>query len=133
MLKASSLVFVLMVSIGAVRQCRAQDVHIPIPMAVPQSQNLRTPVPTAPVPRPATEDATVSAGDDIQRQQAIAANTQRQAEIRRDTEKMLQLTAELKDYLQNAQRGVMSIDAIKKAEQIEKLAHGVKSKLKISF
>jgi hypothetical protein len=60
-------------------------------------------------------------------------NTQRQAEIRRDTDKMLQLTAELKDYLQKDQRGVMSIDAIKKAEQIEKLARGVKSKMKLSF
>jgi hypothetical protein len=133
MLRASSLVFLLIVSLGAVRHCRAQDVHIPIPPAVPQSQDLRTPIPPAAIPGPAADDTPIPAGDDIQRQQAIAANTQRQAEIRRDTDKMLQLTAELKDYVQKAQRGVMSIDAIKKAEQIEKLAHGVKSKMKLSF
>ncbi len=63
----------------------------------------------------------------------IAANSQRQVEIRRDTDKMLQLTAELKDYLQKAQHGVMSIDAVRKAEQIEKLAHSVKSKMKQSY
>jgi hypothetical protein len=133
MLRASSFVFVFIVSLGAVRYCQAQDVHIPIPPAVPQSQDLRTPIPPAIAPRPAADDTPVPAGEEIQRQQAIAANTQRQAEIRRDTDKMLQLSAELKEYLQKAQRGVISIDAIKKAEQIEKLAHGVKSKMKLSF
>lgn len=48
-------------------------------------------------------------------------------------EKMQQLTAQLSDYLQKADRGVVSVDAIKKAEQIEKLAHSVKSKMKLSF
>ncbi len=46
---------------------------------------------------------------------------------------MVQLTAELKDYLEKTGQGIMSVDAIKKAEQIEKLAHGVKSKMKQSF
>jgi hypothetical protein len=74
----------------------------------------------------------VTAGDAVQRQQAIAANQQRQQEIKRDMEKMAELTVELKEYL--ARNGeVMSIDAIKKAEQIEKLAHGVKSKMKQVF
>lgn len=71
--------------------------------------------------------------DETQRQRLTAVNLQRQIEILRDTEKMLELTTELKDYLENADRGVMSVAAIKKAEQIEKLAHGVKSKLKQSF
>jgi len=74
-----------------------------------------------------------TSGDDIQKAQAQAANLQRQAEIRRDTEKMLQLTSELKDYLEKSGQNVMSMDAIKKAEQIEKLARGVKSKMKQSL
>lgn len=132
MLRASSLVFAL-IALSAARFSWAQDVHIPIPPAVPQSQDLRTPIPASSAPRSGTVDTGVPAGDDIQRQQAIAANLQRQVEIRRDTDKMLQLTAELRDYLQKAERGVMSTDAIKKAEQIEKLAHNLKSKMKISF
>jgi len=72
-------------------------------------------------------------GDDAQRQQAIAANQLRQIEIRRDAEKMAELTQELKEYLAKTDQGVMSVDAIKKAEQIEKLAHSVKSKMKQSF
>ena len=75
----------------------------------------------------------VTTGGDVQRQQAIAANEQRQVEIRRDTEKMAELTQELKDYLLKSEQGVMSVDAIKKAEQIEKLAHSVKSKMKQSY
>lgn len=43
---------------------------------------------------------------------------------------MLKLTQELNDYLQQKNQDVMSVDAIKKAEQIEKLAKSVKSKMK---
>jgi len=133
MLRSSPLAVVLIASLSAVRYSCAQDVHIPIPPAVAQAQDLRTPIPPAAVPGPRTGDAPAPEGDEIRRQQMIAANSQRQGEIRRDTDKMLQLTAELKDYLQKAERGVMSVDAIKKAEQIEKLAHSVKSKMKQSF
>jgi predicted nucleic acid-binding Zn-ribbon protein len=75
----------------------------------------------------------VTTGSDAQKEQAKAASLQRQAEIKRDTEKMFQLTTELRDYLEKSDQGVMSMDALKKAEQIEKLAHGVKSKMKQSF
>ena len=46
---------------------------------------------------------------------------------------MAELTQELKDYLEKSQSTVMSIDALKKAEQIEKLAHNVRSKMKQSY
>ncbi|HEV3511337.1 MAG TPA: hypothetical protein VGS05_06510 [Candidatus Sulfotelmatobacter sp.] len=95
----------------------AQQIHLP--PAIAQSQGMGG------VP--------VTMGDDVQRQQAEAANQQRQVEIKRDTEKMLELTQELKDYLQRTGTGIVSVDAIKKAEQIEKLAKSVKSKMKQSF
>ena len=82
---------------------------------------------------PGMGDVPVTTGSDAQKQQAIAANEMRQQEIRRDTEKMAELTQELKEYLLKSDQGVMSLDAIKKAEQIEKLAHSVKSKMKQSF
>ncbi len=75
----------------------------------------------------------VTMGDPVQRQQAIAANQQRQIEIKRDMEKMAELTQDLKGYLAKAGEGVMSVEAIKKAEQIEKLAHSIKSKMKQVF
>lgn len=69
----------------------------------------------------------------FQRQQVMAANLQRQIEIRRDTEKMLQLTQQLQEDLLKSGSSVMSVDALKKAQEIEKLAKSVKSKMKQSF
>lgn len=104
-------------SLGLSGLASAQQIHLP--PAVSQSQGMGTPP--------------VTNGDDAQKRQAIAANQQRQVEIRRDTEKMAELTQELRDYLAKSEQGTMSVDAIKKAEQIEKLAHSVKSKMKQSF
>lgn len=118
MTRLGSLMVALCLLLGAFTAGAAQSVHIPPTVAQPQGTG-STPVTTA--------------GDDVQRQQTIAANQQRQLEIRRDTEKMAELTQELKEYLAKTDQGVISVDAIKKAEQIEKLAHSVKSKMKQSF
>jgi len=72
----------------------------------------------------------VTSGDEVQKKQQEALNQQRAVEIKRDTEKMLELTQELNTYLQKSNENVVSVDAIKKAEQIEKLARSVKSKMK---
>jgi len=133
MLRASSLVFMLIASVGVVRYSSAQNAHVPVPQVAPPAQYLPIGVPSADAKAPSLDNTGATSGDDIQRQQAMAANLQRQVEIRRDADKMRELIAELNDYLQKADRGVMSVDAIKKAEQIEKLAHGVKSKMKLSF
>jgi hypothetical protein len=102
--------------LGAV-SASAQQIHLP--PSVSQSQGMGG------VP--------VTVGSDAQKQQALAASQQRQLEIRRDTEKMAELTQELKDYLLKSEQGIVSVDAIKKAEQIEKLAHSIKSKMKQSY
>jgi ribosomal protein S7 len=104
----------MLVVIGTVA---APQIHLP--PAISQSQGMGN-VPVRP-------------NDETQRKQAMAANLQRQAEMKRDGEKLAQLTQELNDYLQNKGEGVISVDALKKAEQIEKLAHSVKSKMKQSF
>ena len=123
--RAIPLVFCLFVSLSAAHYSLAQSVHVPVPQNVPQSQNLTI------GSRPST--APTGSDDEIQRQQAIAANLQRQVEIRRDAEKMAALMQDLRSYLARSDQGVMSVEAIKKAEEIEKLAHRVKSKMKQSF
>jgi len=117
MLRACFVAFAFFTLLFATSSASAQQIHLP--PVVSQSQGMGTPP--------------VTGGDDIQKQQARAANLQRQEEIRRDTEKMVELTADLKDYLLKNDQGVVSVEAVKKAEQIEKLAHSVKSKLKQSF
>ena len=117
MSKSISIVTLVATMLASVGMIAAQQIHLP--PAVSQSQGMGN----VPVRR----------NDEIQRKQAMAANLQRQADMKRDGEKLAQLTQELNDYLQNKGEGVMSVDALKKAEQIEKLAHSVKSKMKQSF
>lgn len=58
------------------------------------------------------------------------ANLQRQADIKKDTEKLLELATELKQYVDKSNENTLSLDVVKKAEQIEKLAKQVKEKMK---
>lgn len=117
MLKLTLIPPLIATLLGTGALLSAQQIHLP--PAVSQSQGMGN------VP--------VTRGNDVQRQQAIAANLQRQQDMKRDSEKMLQLMQELNQYLQSKGQGTMSVDALKKAEQIEKLAHSVKSKMKQSF
>ena len=57
-------------------------------------------------------------------------NLQRQEDIRKDTEKLLELATELKQAVDKSNENTLSLDVIKKAEQIEKLAKTVKDKMK---
>lgn len=57
-------------------------------------------------------------------------NQQRQQDIKKDTDQLLDLATELKQYVDKTNENIISIDVIKKAEQIEKLAHSVKEKMK---
>src|SRR6266481_5231421 len=50
------------------------------------------------------------------------ANLQRQQEIQKDAEKLLELATELKHSVDKSTENTLSLDVIKKAEQIEKLA-----------
>lgn len=57
-------------------------------------------------------------------------NLQRQQEIKKDTEKLLQLATELQQSVEQSNENTLSLEVIKKAEQIEKLAKTVKDKMK---
>jgi hypothetical protein len=61
---------------------------------------------------------------------AKKANLARQAALKSDTDKLLKLAEELKTSVDKSSANVLSIDVIKKAEEIEKLAHSVKDKMK---
>ncbi len=66
----------------------------------------------------------------IEKDMAKKANKQRQAEIRRDSEQLLKLATELKQYVDKSNENILSIEVVRKAEEIEKLAHSVKEKMK---
>jgi hypothetical protein len=66
----------------------------------------------------------------IQKDMEKKANEQRQAELKRDTERLLKLSTELKDYVDKSNENILSLDVIKKADEIEKLAHSVKTRMR---
>lgn len=69
----------------------------------------------------------------LKKEAAKKANKQRQEDLQKDTEKLLKLATELKEYVGKTDENILSLDVIKKAEEIEKLAHNVKEKMKTSY
>ena len=62
--------------------------------------------------------------------QQLKRNEARQQDIVRDTDKLLALATELKSDVNKTDKNVLSIDVIKKAEQIEKLSKSIRDKMK---
>lgn len=58
---------------------------------------------------------------------------ERRAQLRMDTDKLLRLAKELKQYVDSSNANVLSLEVVKKAEQIEKLAHSVKENMKAGY
>lgn len=67
---------------------------------------------------------------EMQREMAKQRNKERQEALKKDTDRLFQLATELKQSVDKSNENVMSIDVIRKAEEIEKLAKQVKDKMK---
>ena len=68
---------------------------------------------------------------DAEREKAM--NKARAERIKRDTDKLLQLATELKRYVDKTNENVLSVDVIKKAEEVEKLAKNIREKMKEDY
>ncbi len=66
----------------------------------------------------------------MQREQAKKWNKQRQQDLKKDTDKLLQLATELKQSVDKSSENTLSVDVVKKCDAIEKLAHSVRQKMK---
>ncbi len=66
----------------------------------------------------------------IAQRQARLRNNDRQQRLVADTDKLLTLATELKQDVSKTNQNVLSVDVIKKADEIEKLAHSVKERMK---
>ena len=69
----------------------------------------------------------------LERAQIANAFRERQVALRRDTEKLLSLAAELKQNVDKTSPNILSMDVIKKAQEIEKLAKSVKDKMREAY
>lgn len=73
--------------------------------------------------------------DDVRRdnERMKEMNKERAQRIKRDTDKLLALATELKQYVDKTNENVLSVDVVKKAEEIEKLAKSVKERMKQDY
>lgn len=82
----------------------------------------------------ATQSGRVEEGDDVPRsaaeKQAKLRNDERQKRIVSDTQKLLDLATQLHADVAKTDKNVLSLDVVRRAEEIEKLAHGVKERMK---
>jgi nitric oxide reductase activation protein len=63
-------------------------------------------------------------------QQEKLRNNDRQKRLVADTDKLLSLATDLKAQVDKSTKDTLSVDVIKKADEIEKLAHSVKERMK---
>ena len=66
----------------------------------------------------------------IEEHMAERRNTDRQRMLVADTDKLLMLAQQLKADVDKSNKDELSIDVVKRAEQIEKLARSVKEKMR---
>jgi hypothetical protein len=74
-----------------------------------------------------------SASEQLQREQAGRLFIERQRQLRVDTQKLVALTAELKEQVDKTNVNILSMDVVKKAAEIQKLAKSVQDKMKNGY
>lgn len=63
----------------------------------------------------------------------VRAVLERRSELKRDTDKLVALAAELKQNVDKTNANILSMDVIKKAQEIQKLAKSVQDKMKNAY
>jgi hypothetical protein len=63
-------------------------------------------------------------------QQESIRSSERQKRLVADTDKLLALATDLKQQVDKTNKNILSVDVIKRADEIEKLAHSVKERMK---
>ena len=112
---------VVFAALAATYELRSQQ---PIKWSEPSPQANRLPTPTQQM-----------AMRDQQRKKANfeAANLERKRQIADDSAKLLKLASDLKTEVDKTSKDTLSLGVIRKAEEIEKLAHSVKEKMKLTM
>jgi hypothetical protein len=94
--------------------------------AFAQRQTMPGPPTGEPPPLIDADDARARIAHDMEKKAA----KDRLVALKNDTDKLLRLSVELKSYVDKSDENVLSLDVVKKAEEIEKLAKSVKDKMK---
>lgn len=79
---------------------------------------------------PQVETRQDPAQKEMQDRMTREANKKRQQDIRDDTDKLFQLATELKAAVDKSNENLLSLEVVRKADEVEKLAKKVKEKMK---
>ena len=102
-----------------------------LPTIATAQQPIDTQQPTiAPFPVPTRQMPEDENRIQLEKEMAKKANHARQDELKRDTDQLLKLATELKESVDKSDENMLSLDVVRKAEEIEKLAHSVKEKMR---
>jgi hypothetical protein len=69
----------------------------------------------------------------LQQEQIARVIAERRSQLRLDTEKLVALTTELKQHVDKTGANILSLDVIKKAQEIQKLAKSVQDKMRNAY
>jgi hypothetical protein len=72
------------------------------------------------------------AGSQADKQNFDAANLERRKQLAADSARLLKLATDLKAEVDKTTKDTLSLSVIRKADEIEKLAHSVKEKMKLA-
>ena len=88
-------------------------------------------LPPPPIPgRPRVPDPDAREKDEMRRSQEKKMNQERQFSLKKDSEELLRLANELKQSVDKTTERTLSVEVIRKTQQIEKLAKNVREKMK---
>jgi hypothetical protein len=88
------------------------------------------PLPTAAQEAPAPEARPQTNDDETMRKLQIEREKKRFAAIRQDAAKRLDVATELKQHVDKTGKDVLSLEVLRKAEEMEKLARQIKNNLR---
>lgn len=99
-----------------------------------QSQNPNQSIPGPEASRLSDANAPMEMNDQQNKKANVdAANLERKKQIADDSAKLLKLATDLKAEVDKTSKDTLSLGVIRKAEEIEKLAHSVKEKMKLTI
>jgi hypothetical protein len=84
----------------------------------------------APVHNSSTPDDHTGLVQEMQRNMQKQQQKKRFEDVRRDSQKLLELATELKQNVDRSGENILSLDVMRKAEQMEKLARRVKDNMR---
>jgi hypothetical protein len=92
--------------------------------------NLTIQVPGGRDRRPRNSEAEDARREEMRHDQQKKLNEERQASLKKDSEELFNLASQLKASVDKTTQNTLSVDVVRTAQQIEKLAKSVREKMK---